>query len=211
MKNLLVFIVFYLPPILFSAILPFICNYSVHFVVQSHMQSHTQRLHLTFSWFVCSSPYSIPISTSKIPFTYWLLIISCILVTHNLSDIATLNLTTTLMGTISETGLCYFHSFLVLLKGENPNLLYAWFLWVEEWPGLHMLGNQFTAHLGYFLPPPQNGQGQLLFVVLTTFYELRKSSLQVLCISNDLNSSTCYMTIKLKFQSGYTWLWYNSK
>lgn len=108
------------------------------------------------------------------------------------------------MGTISETGLCYFHSFLVLLKGENPNLLYAWFLWVEEWPGLHMLGNQFTAHLGYFLPPPQNGQGQLLFVVLTTFYELRKSFLQVLCISNDLKSSTCYMTIKLKFQSGYT-------
>lgn len=102
--------------------------------------------------------------------------------------IATLNLTITLMDTISETGLCYFHPFLVLLKGENPNLLYAWFLWVEEWPGLHMLGNQFTAHLGYFLPPPQNGQGQLLFVVLTTFYELRKSFLQVLCISNDLNS-----------------------
>lgn len=117
--------------------------------------------------------------------------------------IATLNLTTTLMGTIIQNWplplpLVWF------LKGGNPNLLYAWFLWVEEWPGLHMLGNQFTAHLGYFLPPPQNGQGQLLFMVLTTFYELRKSFLQVLCISNDLNSSTCYMTIKLKFQSGYT-------
>lgn len=97
-------------------------------------------------------------------------------------------------GTLSET----VHCFLVLLKGENPNLLYAWFLWVEEWPGLHMLGNQFTAHLGDFLPLPQNRQGQLLFMVFTTFYELKKGSFKFYRFQ--MTSLTCYMTIKLKFQ-----------
>lgn len=86
-----------------------------------------------------------------------------------------------LMGTLSKT----VHCFLVLLKRENPNLFYAWFLWVEEWPGLYMLWNQFTAHLGDFLPLPQNGQGQLLFMVFTTFYGLKKSFLKILYISND--------------------------
>lgn len=204
MRNLLVFIVFYLPPILFSAILPFICNYSVHFVVQSHMQSHTQRLHLTYiSWFVCSSPYSMKN-------LFYLLIINHFMYFSNTQPFKYSN-----SQFDNHIDGYYIWNWLLplvwFLKGGNPNLLYAWFLWVEEWPGLHMLGNQFTAHLGYFLPPPQNGQGQLLFVVLTTFYELRKSFLQVLCISNDLKSSTCYMTIKLKFQSGYTWFWYNSK
>lgn len=60
---------------------------------------------------------------------------------YNFLNIVIFNLIIILMGIIFEIGFCYFYLFLVFLKGENFNLFYVWFFWVEEWFGFYMFGN----------------------------------------------------------------------